>query len=104
MFTSGEIVSPISPDAASCASNLIIFSKSLFVPPNSPAYSGTECLVCFATFVFVGDIVYTKFGLKIRTRVILLSTLHVECVIPNFKSRGPRLPWFISPTRFASSI
>ena len=64
----------------------------------------TEVLVCFATFFFVGDIVYTKFGLKIRTRAIVLSTLHVECTIPNFKSRGPRLPWFIRPTRLASSI
>ena len=65
---------------------------------------GTEVLVCFATFFFVGDIVYTKFGLKIRTRAIVLSTLHVECTIPNFKSRGPRLPRFIRPTRLASSI
>ena len=37
----------------------------------------TECLVCFATFLFVGDIAYTKFGLKICTRAIVLRTLHV---------------------------
>ena len=58
----------------------------------------------FTTLSSVGDIVYTQFGLKIRTRAIVLSTLHVECTIPNFKSKGPRLPWFISPTRLASSI